>query len=319
MLRTSEKSKKKELINFLRGKEIGKMVNEIQVKSILNKHKRRDDWFLDDYSVNPYSGCLFNCVYCYIRGSKYGENMAETLSVKTNAPELLEKQLSRRAKKGEYGIIALSSSTEPYMPAEEKLKLTRKLLEIILKYRFPVEIGTKSKLVLRDLDLLKEIDKNAILSEDLKPKLKHGTIISFSISTLDKELAKILEPGAPEPIDRLETMKKCKEEGFFTGICFIPVLPFLSDSEEQLEKTIKTAKEYGADFIFVGGLTLFGKGPADCKTFYYNFLEKYYPNLVPKYKSLYRIFFAPSKDYQKELEERSKRLYDKYGIKNRII
>jgi len=295
------------------------MVNEIKVKSILNKHKKRDDWFLDDYSVNPYSGCSFNCIYCYIRGSKYGENMAKTFSVKTNAPELLEKQLSRRAKKGEYGIIALSSATEPYMPIEEKLKLTRRLLKTILKYRFPVEIATKSKLVLRDLDILKEIDKNAILPVDLKPKLKHGVIISFSISTLDEKLAKILEPGTPKPIERLETMKKCKEEGFFTGVCFIPVLPFLSDSEGKIEETIRTVKEHGADFIFVGGLTLFGKGPADCKTLYYKFLEKYHPELVPKYKSLYRIFFAPSKEYQKELEERSKRLCEKYGIKNRII
>lgn len=295
------------------------MVNEIQVKSILNKHKKRDDWFLDDYSVNPYSGCSFNCIYCYIRGSKYGKNMAKTFSVKVNAPELLEKQLSRRARKGEYGIIALSSSTEPYMPIEGKLKLTRKLLEIILNYRFPVEVATKSRLVLRDLDLLREIDKNAILPADLESGLKHGAIISFSISTLDEKLAKILEPGAPKPIERLETMKRCKEEGFFTGVCFIPVLPFLSDSEEQLEETIRTVKEYGADFIFVGGLTLFGKDPADCKTLYYKFLDKHYPELVPKYKSLYRIFFAPSKEYQKELEEKSKRLYAKYGIKNRII
>ncbi|RLF44248.1 MAG: radical SAM protein, partial [Thermoplasmata archaeon] len=110
------------------------MINEIRVKSILNKHRKRDDWFLDDYSVNPYSGCSFNCIYCYIRGSKYGENMVKSLSVKINAPELLEKQLSRRAEKGKYGIISLSSSTEPYMPIEEKLKLTRRLLEIILKY-----------------------------------------------------------------------------------------------------------------------------------------------------------------------------------------
>lgn len=295
------------------------MVNEIQVKSILNKHKKRDDWFLDDYSVNPYSGCPFNCIYCYIRGSQYEENMVKTLSVKVNAPELLEKQLSRRAKKGEYGIIALSSATEPYMPIEEKSELTRRLLEIILKYRFPVEVATKSTLVLRDWDLLKEIDKNAILPDDLKRKLKHGTIISFSISTLDEKLAKILEPGAPKPMERLETIKRCKEEGFFTGICYIPVLPFLSDSEEELDRTIKTVKDYGADFIFVGGLTLFGKGPADCKTLYYKFLEKYYPELVPKYKSLFRIFFAPSKEYQKELEEKSKRLCEKYGIKNRIV
>jgi len=245
--------------------------------------------------------------------------MAKTLSVKINAPELLDKQLSRRAKKSEYGIIALSSSTEPYMPIEEKIELTRRLLKVILKYKFPVHIRTKSTLVLRDLDLLKEIDMNAILPAELVPKLKHGVIISFSISTLDEKLAKILEPGAPRPIERLETMKKCKEKGFFTGVCFIPVLPFLSESEEQIEETIKTAKEYGADFIFVGALTLFGKGPTDCKTLYYKFLKRYYPKLMRKYRSLYRIFFAPSKEYQKELEEKSKRLCEKYGIKNRII
>jgi len=294
-------------------------MNEIRVKSILNKHKKRDKWFLDDYSVNPYSWCSFNCIYCYIRGSKYGANMAKTLSAKINAPEVLEKQLSRRAKNGEYGIITLSSSTEPYMPIEEKLKLTRRLLEIILKYKFPVHVLTKSKLVLRDLDLLKGIDKTAILPDDLKPKLKREVIISLSISTLDEKLAKILEPGAPAPKERLETMRGCKEEGFLTGIAFIPVLPFLSDSEEQLDKMIKTAKDYGADYIFVGALTLFGNEPADCKTLYYKFLEKYYPELIPKYKNLFRIFFQPTKEYQKELKEKSKRLCEKYGTKSGII
>jgi DNA repair photolyase len=245
--------------------------------------------------------------------------MAKTLSAKINAPELLEKELSKRAKKREYGIIALSSSTEPYMPIEEKLKLTRKLLEIILKYCFPVHILTKSKLILRDLDLLKEIDKTAILPDDLKPKLKRGVIISFSISTLNERLAKILEPGAPLPKERLETMQRCKEEGFLTGICYIPVLPYLSDSEEQLEEMIKTAKEYKANFCLVGALTLFGNKPADCKALYYKFLEKYYPELISKYKSLFGFSFQPSKEYQKELEERSKRLCDKYGIKNRIV
>ncbi|MDI6603465.1 MAG: radical SAM protein [Patescibacteria group bacterium] len=295
------------------------MLKGIQVKSILNKHKKRDDWFLDDYSVNPYSGCSFNCIYCYIRGSKYGENMAKTLSVKVNAPELLEKQLKRRAKKGEYGIIALSSSTEPYMPIEEKLKLTRKLLEIILRYKFPVHVLTKSKLVLRDLDLLKEIDKNATLPDDLKSKLKHGAIISFSISTLDEKLAKILEPGAPAPIERLKTMRKCKKEGFLVGIDNIPVLPFLSDTDEQLNEAIKIAKEYRANFVLVGALTLFGNKPADCKTLYYKFLERHYSELVPKYKSLFRIFFQPTKEYQKELEDKSKKLCERYEIKNGII
>ena len=295
------------------------MINEIKVKSILNKHKKRDDWFLDDYSVNPYSGCSFNCIYCYIRGSKHGENMAENLSAKINAPEILEKQLSIRARKGEYGIILLSSSTEPYMQIEEKLKLTRKLLEIILKYKFPVHILTKSKLVLRDLDLLKEIDKNAILPLDLRPKLKHKVIISFSISTLDEKLARILEPGAPSPKERLETMKKCGEEGFFTGVCYIPVLPFISDTEEKLDEMIKTAKECGANYVFVGTLTLFGDGPTDCKTLYFRFLEKYFLQLLTKYENLFKNSFEPPKEYQKELEERAKRLCEKYGVKYKIL
>jgi DNA repair photolyase len=193
------------------------------------------------------------------------------------------------------------------------------LLEIILKYRFPVHILTKSKLVLRDLDLLKEIDKNAILPDDLKSKLERGVIISFSISTLNEKLAKILEPGAPKPKERLETMQKCKEKGFLTGICYIPVLPYLSNSEEQLEEMIKTAKEYGANFCLVGALTLFGNKPADCKTLYYKFLDKHYPELVPKYKRLFRGSFQPSKEYQKELEEKSEKLCEKYGIRKEII
>jgi DNA repair photolyase len=296
---------------------VNNMVNEIQVKSILNKHRKRDDWFLDDYSVNPYEGCSFNCIYCYIRGSKYGENLTRTLSAKINSPELLEKQLSERARKKEYGIIALSSSTEPYMPIEEKLKLTRRLLEIILKYRFPVHVVTKSGLVLRDLELLKEIDKGAILPSDLK--LEHGAIVSFSISTFDGKLARALEPGAPTPRERLETMRKCKEGGILTGVCYIPVLPFLSDTDEQLDEMIKTAKEYGADYVLVGALTLFGNGPADCKTLYYKFLEKFYPELVPRYKNLYGTSFEPGRVYQRELDQKSRRLCEKYGIRYRIV
>jgi DNA repair photolyase len=168
------------------------------------------------------------------------------------------------------------------MPIEEETKMTRKLLEIILKYQFPVEVGTKSPLVLRDLDLLEEIDRNAILPEDLKSKLKHGAIISFSFSSLDEKLAKIFEPGAPSPKVRLETMKKCKEQGFLVGVNYIPVLPFLSDSDSQLDEMIRAAKDYGADFALVGALTSFGKGPTDCKTLYYKVLEKHFPELGAK-------------------------------------
>jgi DNA repair photolyase len=295
------------------------MLNQIKVKSILNKHKKRDEWFLDDYSINPYEACPFNCIYCYIRGSKYGKNMEKTFSVKINAPELLEKQLSRRAKKREYGIIFISTSTEAYNLAEERLKMMRKLLEIILKYKFPVHVQTKSTTITRDLDLLKKIDKNAILPEDLKNKLKRGVIISFSFSTLDERLAKRLEPGAPIPKERLGAMQECKKQGFLTGSAFIPVLPYISDTEKELGQMIKTAKDYGADFVLVGALTLFGNKPADCKILYYKFLKECYPELIPKYKNLFKIFPMPSKEYQKDLEQRSIKICKKYKVKYKII
>src|SRR3954464_7118149 len=109
------------------------MPQNIQAKTILNKTRHRDKWFLDDYTLNPYSGCSFNCLFCYIRGSKYGINMEEKLSVKTNAVELLDKALALKAKKNQYGIIVLSSATDPYLQFEKELQLTRKLLEVILK------------------------------------------------------------------------------------------------------------------------------------------------------------------------------------------
>ncbi len=293
------------------------MIAEIKVKSVLNRHKRRDSWFLDDYSLNPYSGCSFGCIYCYTRGSKYGR--ARGLAVKINAAELLERQLRARAERGEYGIISLSSATEPYMEVEKELRLTRRLLEIILKYRFPVEVATKSKLVLRDLDLLREIDRQAILPKDLKHSLGRGALVLFSLSTLDAELAGLLEPAAPPPLERLETMRRCREEGLLTGLCLMPVLPFLSDSPQQLEQAVKAAKEYGAEFFLAGALTLFGSSPADSRTLYFKFLRRHYPELLPGYRDLYGNSFQPGKSYLKELERRVKGLCEKYGIRNSII
>src|SRR5688572_15417013 len=175
------------------------MAREILVKSILNKTKRRDPWFLDDYTLNPFSACSFNCLYCFIRGSKYGEHMEEKLSVKINALELLDKQLTLRAKKQQYGIIVLSSATDPYLPIEEKYQITRSMLEIIQKHKFPVHIITKSPLVSRDFDLLENINSDAILPLDLQPVLSSKVFITFSFSTIENDIAKIFEPGAPPP------------------------------------------------------------------------------------------------------------------------
>ncbi|MFZ6014225.1 MAG: SPL family radical SAM protein [Bacteroidota bacterium] len=294
-------------------------MREIEVKSVLNKKKKRDSWFLDEYTLNPYEGCSFNCQYCYIRGSKYGENMADSLSVKINAAEVLDRQLAFRVKKSQYGIIALASATDPYIRAEEKYRMTENLLKLILKHRFPVLMITKSELIVRDLDILKEIDRQGIHAPDLGSKLDRGVIISFSFSTLDPAIASTLEPGAPLPQARLRTMQKCKEAGFLVGVNYIPSLPFISDTDEKIEHMARAAKDHGADYILIGGLTLFGNQPADSKTLYYKFLERTHPHLIPEYKKLYRIFFMPPKSYKEDLDRRATVICNHVGIRRTIL
>lgn len=291
----------------------------ITVKSILNRKKKRDGWFLDEYTLNPYDGCSLNCQYCYVRGSKFGLNMEDKLSVKSNALEILERQLSFRAKNKQYGIIAMLSATDPYLRAEADIRMTEGLLKVILKYQFPVLIITRPPLVPRDLELLKEIDRRAILSDDLKGHLTHGAIVSFSLSTLDSKISQTLEPGAPLPTQRLEAMRTCAAAGLMIGMSCIPVLPYISDSNECLEGMVKEAKCATAAYVLIGGLTFFGNQPADSKTLYYRFLERSLPELIPGYKNLYRIFPAPSKEYLRGLDRRAGDLCLKHGIKRGML
>ncbi|MBC9933046.1 SPL family radical SAM protein [Chitinophaga qingshengii] len=267
------------------------MTRSIVVTSVLNKTKRRDPWFLDDYTVNPYSGCSFNCLYCYIRGSKYGINMEEKLSVKSNAVELLERQLSARARKKEYGIIVLSSATDPYLQIEKTQRLTRRLLEVILRYRFPVHIITKSNLVSRDFDLLQEINQAAILPDDLRDKLAHKAFLTFSFSTTTDSIAHIFEPGATPPSQRLETLRLAVKSGLHSGVSLMPLLPFITDTGAHLDVMFSTFKAAGAAYIFPATLTLFGAAPADSKTLVLNAVAKHYPDLLEKY---HRFFVTGS-------------------------
>jgi DNA repair photolyase len=245
--------------------------------------------------------------------------MEEGLAVKINAPQVLEKQLALRARKNEFGFVAVGSATDAYIHHEEKHKTTQQILEVLLKYRFPVFISTKCTLITRDLDLLREIDNRAILPQDLAGKLKRGLVLSVSVSTMNEKISNMLEPGAAPPLQRLQLVRRLKQEGFLTGVNAIPVLPFVSDTAEELEKIIAAAKEYGADYILVGGLTLFGTGQADSKTLVYKFIERYDHSLLPKYQHLYGSNFYVPFRYQEELKQKADPLCEKYAIRNRII
>lgn len=295
------------------------MPREIQAKTILNKSKKRDKWFLDDYTINPYSGCSFNCLFCYIRGSKYGIHMDKSLNIKTNAVELLDKKLSALAKKGRYGIIVMSSATDPYVQIEKDYKLTRKILETILKHRFPLHVITRSNLVTRDFDLLSKINESAIMPENLEGKLNHRAFITFSFSTLDDNIARIFEPGATSPSQRLETVKLTLDAGFHSGISLMPLLPYITDTKESLEFMFREFSKTGVKYIFADTLTLFGDTTADSRTLVMNAVKKHYPQFTEKYERFFGKYFYMPASYRNALHKKLAELRNLYDIKELII
>ncbi|MEQ8414278.1 MAG: radical SAM protein [Imperialibacter sp.] len=291
----------------------------IQAKTILNKTKRRDPWFLDDYTVNPYSGCSFNCLYCYIRGSKYGTHMEEKLTVKENAPALLDKALALRARKGQHGYIVLSSATDPYLQAEKTFKVTRSLLEVIMKYRFPLHIITKSDLISRDFDLLQEIKNKAILPDDLKDKAPSGLLITFSFSTVSDQLAHIFEPGATPPSKRLVTLSDCLSQQFHAGVSLMPLLPYLSDTGEHLHEMMSSFQRVGAKYVMPASLTLFGNDAADSKVLVMKAIAAHFPHLNEKYQRFFEHQNEMPKYYTEALNKKMVDLAAMYGLPDRIV
>lgn len=180
-------------------------VKEIQAKSVLNKSK------IFDYCVNPYTGCQINCRYCYARlfmrrYSGHSEAWGEFVDAKINAPSVLKKQLEKARK----GRVWISSVCDCYQPLEAKYRLTRRCLEELARKRFPVSIQTKSRLVLRDLDLIREVEEIEV---------------GFTITTDDDRVAKLFEPGASSVNDRLDSLEKLHKKGVRTFAFVGPILP----------------------------------------------------------------------------------------------
>ncbi len=179
-------------------------IREVRAKTILTASR------ITDYCINPYMGCGFGCAYCYaqliIRKFHPNEKWGSYVDVKINAPELLEKEITRSKK----GVVMLSSVTDPYQPLEGKYELTRKCLEILLKHDFPVTILTKSPLVTRDISILKKF---------------RGCTVGVTITTNDDKTKNIFEPFTPPFADRIEALKRLHESGLKTYAFIGPMLP----------------------------------------------------------------------------------------------
>ena len=225
------------------------IIKEIEAKSILRKHKRIDSWFISCYGMNFYRGCTHNCIYCDGRSEKYqveGE-FGEEVGVKVNAIEILRRELDPRRKRvplKKCFMMVGGGVGDSYQPVEKKYQLTRQALELLLEFNLPAHILTKSTLIERDIDILKKINKQT------------RAVVNFSFSSVDDEISAIFEPGAPLPSRRLETIVKFKQAGIPCGLFLMPVIPFITDAPDQIERTFQQANEIGVDYIIFSGMTL---------------------------------------------------------------
>lgn len=231
------------------------------------------------YGMNIYRGCSHGCIYCDSRSLCYQFTHAfEDIEVKQNAPELLEKALKSKRKKAMIGTGAMS---DPYMHCEEELGLTRKCLEIIRKYGFGVAVQTKSDRILRDIDLLDEINKEA------------KCVVQMTLTTYDDALCKILEPNVCNTKRRIEVLGKMQERGIPTIVWLSPILPYINDTEENITAILNECVRVG-----VKGIICFGMGLTlrdGDREYYYAALDKHFPGLKARYiREFGNVYEIPS-------------------------
>ena len=287
------------------------MLKETEAKSILRKQKTIDSWFLCSYGINLYRGCTHNCTYCDGRDEKYQVegDFGTDVSIKLNAPELLERELDPARKRKPFSggfVFVCGGVSDSYQHFEKQYGLTRRTLELLLRFGHPVHMLTKSTMIERDLQLLNQIRERS------------GAVVSFSFSTVDDRLGRKLEPGVPPPSRRLETVKRFKDAGFACGMYLMPAVPFITDSEELLEQTVAAAADAGVDFICFSGMTL---KPGRQKDYYLDFLAAEFPALLDRTRGLYsnnNKWGAPPTEYARIVGNRFDAAASKYRIPKRM-
>lgn len=271
------------------------MAKEINAKVLLSKNQKPSSWFGTSYLFNIYRGCEHGCIYCDSRSLCYKLDNFDELIVKKNAVELLEKELRNKRKKGCLGTGAI---TDPYTLSEKKFSLTRSCLEVIAKYTYPIHLTTKSNLILRDLDLLQEINK--IYAS-----------VAMTITTTDDNLAKKIEPFAPSSTDRFKALGILSTLGICTSITMMPILPFIEDTEENIISIVEKADYYGVKHIIPWiGMSLRDRQ----RDYYYKKLDENFPDLRERYEKRFKDRYKCSGRNATNLNYALKNTCSKYGI-----
>lgn len=252
------------------------MARFIRSKTLVSAIRNAPDPFFGLwYNLNLYRGCQHGCIYCDSRSKCYGLGDLMDIRIKENAPELLEKELKSKRKRG---TIGFGSMNDPYMPIEKEMQLSRNALEIMYRHRFPVHIITKSSLVCRDADLLSKIGKVY-------------SAVTITITTPEDSVSKQIEPGAPVSSERFEALAELRKQGVYAGVCLMPVLPFITDNEQSLLQLVEKAAKSGAQYILIWtGMTL-REGQRE---YFYTELDTKFPGLRELYQTKYGNAFSCS-------------------------
>ena len=265
----------------------GLVVREVECKSILTKSGIPSV----DYAINPYVGCEHGCVYCYAtfmkRFTGHDEEWGTFVDVKVNAAAVLARQLMRAMP----GNVSFGTVTDAYQPLEEKYRVTLACLEVLNGCGRPITILTKSALVLRDLDLLRRL-------KDVE--------VGFTVTALDDEAQRVFEPYSPPASARLAALAELAEAGVKTWAFCGPLLPFLSDGEEQMDALFGELARVSVSHIIVDSMKLSGAVWGKVR----RVLERHYPDLVEGYRHI----AANRKPYHDALMARARRLAEKHGL-----
>ena len=267
----------------------------IPAKTIMTKVNNGKYWYGIDYNMNLYRGCSHGCIYCDSRSNCYHIDNFDIPKGKENALYILEKELIKNKK----GVVGIGSMSDTYNPNEIKYEQTRKALKLISKYGYGVSIDTKSDLILRDIDILKEINE------------KNNVIVKFTITTPKDELSKIIEPNVCVSSKRFRAIKELTNNGIYCGIMLNPVLPFITDNEKDIIELVRLAHESGAKFIHTYmGMTL----RENQRDYYLKKLDEKFVGLKEQYiKTFGNNYNCITPNYMK-LYRTFKSECDKYGI-----
>ena len=231
------------------------------------------------YGMNLYRGCVHGCIYCDSRSRCYQfTHPFEDIEVKRNAPELLEQALRSKRRRG---MVGTGSMCDPYLPCEAELGLTRRCLEIVLRYGFGATVLTKSDLVLRDIDIFEELHRST------------KCVVQLTLTTFDEALCRILEPNVCTTARRIEVLEELKSRGIPTVVWLCPILPYLNDTEENLRGILDACVRAG-----VKGIVNFGMGMTlreGSREYYYAALDRHFPGLKQRYFRRYgKAYELPS-------------------------